>query len=84
MTVGFIWEAETANWVIESGKADLVAVARELLNNPNWALHAAAELSVGDDFSLWDPAFGWWLNKRDRMMRKLGLRDKSSPPKSAT
>lgn len=83
MAVGFIWEAETANAVIESGKADLVAVARELLNNPNWALHAAAELSVDEDFSLWDPAFGWWLNKRKRVMRKLGLHARSVPPTSA-
>lgn len=82
MAVGFIWEAETANAVIESGKADLVAVARELLNNPNWALHAAAELSVNDDYSLWDPAFGWWLNKRQRVMRKLGLHARPAPPTS--
>ena len=84
MAVGFIWEAETANSVIESGKADLVAVARELLNNPNWALHAAAELLADNDFSLWDPAFGWWLDKRKRVMRKLGLRDMALPAKSAT
>lgn len=86
MTVGFIWEAETANAVIESGRADLVAIARELLNDPNWALRAAAELSVDEDYSLWDPAFGWWLNKRERVMRKLGLRGNSGPaipPKTA-
>ena len=74
MSVGFIWEAKTANAVIESGKADLVAIARELLNDPNWALHAAEELKVDEDYSMWDPAFGWWLNKRKRVMRKLGLR----------
>jgi 2,4-dienoyl-CoA reductase-like NADH-dependent reductase (Old Yellow Enzyme family) len=84
MAVGFIWEAETANSVVESGKAELVAIGRELLNNPNWALHAAAELSVDGGYSLWDPAFGWWLNKRDRLMKKLGLRNNVMPPKSAT
>lgn len=80
MSVGFIWEAKIANAVIESGKADLVAVARELLNNPNWALHAAEELAADDDYSMWDPAFGWWLNKRKRVMRKLRLRENGSPP----
>ena len=75
MTVGFIWQAKIANAVIESGQADLVAIARELLHNPNWTLQAAAELATDKDFSLWDPAFGWWLNKRERIMRKLGLRD---------
>ena len=84
MAVGFIWEAETANSVIESGQADLVAIARELLNDPNWALHAAAELSVDNDYSLWDSAFGWWLNKRSRVMRKLGLSTDAKRRKSAT
>lgn len=73
MSVGLIWEAKIANAIIESGKADLVAIGRELLNNPNWALHAAEELSVDNSFSMWDPAFGWWLHKRKRVMQKLGL-----------
>lgn len=80
IAVGLIWEAETANAVIESGQADLVAIGRELLNNPNWPLHAAAQLSVDHDYSLWDPAFGWWLNKRARIMRKLGLGHEARPP----
>lgn len=74
MAVGFIWEPMTANAVVESGKADLVAIARELLNNPNWTLHAAKDLAADNDYSMWDPAFGWWLNKRERVMQKLGLR----------
>lgn len=73
MAVGLIWKAETANRVIESGQADLVAVAREFLNDPNWALHAAAELGVDEEFSLWKPAFGWWLRKRENMFKKLKL-----------
>ncbi len=76
MAVGFIMDAQVANTVIESGQADLVALARELLNNPNWALHAAEELGQNDDYSMWDPAFGWWLNKRKRVMRKLGFSGK--------
>ncbi|MEM7465499.1 MAG: NADH:flavin oxidoreductase/NADH oxidase [Pseudomonadota bacterium] len=74
MSVGLIWDAKLANELIESGKADMVALARELLSNPNWALHAAAELNVDDKFSMWKPEFGWWLNKRDRVITKLGLR----------
>ena len=73
MSVGLIWEAETANQVVESGQADMVALARELLNDPNWTLHAAAELEVDERFELWKPAFGWWLNKRERMFKKLSL-----------
>ena len=73
MTVGMIWDAQTANDVVSSGRADLVSLARELLNNPNWALHAASELGVDENHSMWAPAFGWWLNKRERVMRKLKL-----------
>jgi 2,4-dienoyl-CoA reductase-like NADH-dependent reductase (Old Yellow Enzyme family) len=75
MAVGFIWQAQVANQVITDGQADLVALARELLNDPNWTLRAAAELGVDTDHALWKPEFGWWLNKRERVMRKLGLRD---------
>lgn len=78
MAVGFIWEPKVANEVVKSGKADLVAIGRELLNNPNWVLHAAEELAADKNFSMWDPAFGWWLEKRERVMKKLGLRDKES------
>ena len=75
MSVGLIWQASVANQLINEKKCDLVALGRELLNNPNWALHAAAELGADADFSLWNDAFGWWLNKRERVMRKLGMRD---------
>ena len=36
MAVGLITHPEQANQIIESGKADLVAVAREALFNPMW------------------------------------------------
>ena len=75
MAVGFIWQPEVAERVLSSGQADLVALARELLNDPNWTLHAAQTLGLDDKFERWKPAFGWWLNKRERVMRKLGLRN---------
>ncbi|MEM7543779.1 MAG: NADH:flavin oxidoreductase/NADH oxidase, partial [Pseudomonadota bacterium] len=74
MAVGFIWQAAIAEQVLKEGQADLVALGRELLYNPNWTLQAAQELTVDSAFALWKPAFGWWLNKRERVMRKLGLR----------
>ena len=75
MTVGFIWQATLADSVIHDGKADLVALAREALNNPNWALHAARSLGIDGDFGLWKPQFGWWLNKRARAFKHLGLEE---------
>ncbi|RJQ42343.1 MAG: NADH:flavin oxidoreductase [Gaiellales bacterium] len=44
IAVGGIREASFANSVIEDGRADLVAVGRELLKNPDWAREALASL----------------------------------------
>jgi 2,4-dienoyl-CoA reductase-like NADH-dependent reductase (Old Yellow Enzyme family) len=42
--VGIITEAHQANEIIESGKADLVIMAREFLRDPYFPLHAAKAL----------------------------------------
>ena len=44
--VGMITDAEQADDIITSGKADMVFMAREFLRQPYWPLHAAAELGV--------------------------------------
>ena len=75
MAVGFIWDPKFADEIVRDGRADLIALARELLYNPNWPLHAEQALGEDQDFSRWQPQFGWWLNKRERLIRKLGLRD---------
>ncbi len=74
MAVGFLWEPEKCEELIGNGDADMVALARELLDDPNWPLHAAEALGANDDHSLWPPEFGWWLMKRERLLNKLGLR----------
>src|SRR5712692_8849203 len=42
--VGLITEAAQANGIIEGGHADCVLIARELLRDPYWPLHAAQQL----------------------------------------
>ena len=44
--VGVITEPIQANEIIESGKADAVMLAREMLRNPRWPLHAAKVLGA--------------------------------------
>jgi 2,4-dienoyl-CoA reductase-like NADH-dependent reductase (Old Yellow Enzyme family) len=44
--VGMITEAKQAEAIIHEGKADIVLLAREMLRDPYWAVHAAAELGV--------------------------------------
>jgi 2,4-dienoyl-CoA reductase-like NADH-dependent reductase (Old Yellow Enzyme family) len=44
--VGLITKPEHADLLIREGKADLVAMGRELLRDPNWPLRAAAALKA--------------------------------------
>ena len=74
MAVGMIWDPAAADAIVADGHADLVALAREVLDDPNWPLHAHAALNDGHAFAMWKPEFGWWLARRDRIVRKLGLR----------
>jgi 2,4-dienoyl-CoA reductase-like NADH-dependent reductase (Old Yellow Enzyme family) len=43
--VGMISEPTQANGIIESGEADMVFLAREMLRDPYWPVHAAQALS---------------------------------------
>ena len=42
--VGLITEATHADEIVRNGRADLVYLAREMLRDPYWAIHAAHEL----------------------------------------
>jgi 2,4-dienoyl-CoA reductase-like NADH-dependent reductase (Old Yellow Enzyme family) len=72
--VGLLWDPRVVEQSIEQGDIDLVALARELLDDPNWPLHAARELGADDGHQMWHPEFGWWLEKRARALRRLRLR----------
>ena len=65
--VGLITEAQQAEDVLQQGQADLVALAREFLYNPNWPVHAARQLGVADHLDLLPPAYAWWLKRREKI-----------------
>jgi 2,4-dienoyl-CoA reductase-like NADH-dependent reductase (Old Yellow Enzyme family) len=46
MSVGMITRARQAEDIIASGKADMVAIARAMMDDPRWAWHAARELGA--------------------------------------
>jgi len=46
MSVGMISRARQAEDIVASGKADLVAIARAMMDDPRWAWHAARELGA--------------------------------------
>ncbi|WP_372623540.1 NADH:flavin oxidoreductase/NADH oxidase [Falsiroseomonas sp.] len=69
IAVGLITTPAFADAVIREGRADIVAIGREALFNPHWALHAAQALGADPGFSDWHPSWGWWLEKRARAAR---------------
>jgi 2,4-dienoyl-CoA reductase-like NADH-dependent reductase (Old Yellow Enzyme family) len=71
--VGLILTAQQAEEVVTSGDADLIAIAREALDDPNWPVHAAQTLDADKTFAMWPKQFGWWLNVRQGILNKLGL-----------
>ncbi|MFA6545621.1 MAG: NADH:flavin oxidoreductase/NADH oxidase [Limisphaerales bacterium] len=48
--VGLIREAEQAEEIVARGHADMVLLAREMLRDPYWTLHAAKQLGVRGDW----------------------------------
>jgi len=72
MAVGLIVEPAQAEAVLQAGQADLIAIGRQALYDPNWPLHAERALG-GDtvDFERWPVQAGWWLERRERGLRAL-------------
>jgi 2,4-dienoyl-CoA reductase-like NADH-dependent reductase (Old Yellow Enzyme family) len=68
--VGLILDGPQAEVILQSGAADLVAVAREALVDPFWPHHAARAL--GADFGGWPEQYGWWLKRRAKLLAALG------------
>src|SRR3546814_12066064 len=50
MAVGLIVHADPAAAILRGGRADLLALARELLYNPNWPAAAAQKPRLGREF----------------------------------
>jgi len=64
MAVGHIVHADQAEAILRDGRADLVALAREIMHNPSWPMDAAQKLGADPDFRLLPPAHAYWLAKR--------------------
>jgi 2,4-dienoyl-CoA reductase-like NADH-dependent reductase (Old Yellow Enzyme family) len=50
MAVGLIAQPAHAEAIVAEGRADMVAIARAMLDNPRWGLHAAGALGVDVDY----------------------------------
>lgn len=68
MAVGLILDGRQAEAVLRDGHADLIAIGRQALYDPFWALHAAQELGCDPAFAMWPHEYGWWLDKRTKTL----------------
>ncbi|MBO6782078.1 MAG: NADH:flavin oxidoreductase/NADH oxidase [Alphaproteobacteria bacterium] len=80
MVVGLILHAEHADSIVADGLADLVAIGREALYDPYWARHAAVSLGVDPGFEDWPEQYGWWLVRREKLLRDIGEAHVAAPP----
>lgn len=73
MAVGLIIDPFLAEEILQQGKADLIAIAREALANPSWP--QMAEIALGrkpsDAMDDWPVQYGWWLKHRERTFEQI-------------
>ena len=78
--VGLIVEPQQAEDILQAGQADLIALGREALFDPYWALHAREELMPDPRYREWPLRHGVWLDKRLPGLRRALLeRDGAIP-----
>ncbi len=84
IAVGAITDADQANGIIASGRADLVAVGRPHLINPAWTLTEAARLGYPGTAAWWPPQYRAAKSQLDRLMereRAVAGAGQAAPPK---
>jgi len=64
MAVGLIIEPDQAEKIIEDGAADLVALGRQLIDDPNFPYHAALALGHPDPYSVLPESYAFFLSRR--------------------
>ena len=64
MAVGLITDPARANAIVSEGRADLVALAREMIADPNWAYRAALALGHPEPEHLLPRQYALYLKRR--------------------
>ena len=76
IAVGGITTAQQAEDILQSGDADMIAMARELLWNADWPAHAAQSLGMDDPFSYLPTGYAHRLRQRENQKKMIVNRDK--------
>jgi 2,4-dienoyl-CoA reductase-like NADH-dependent reductase (Old Yellow Enzyme family) len=73
MAVGLITDPLAAEAIVEAGEADLVALARGALDDPNWPVHALRELEGGEAaYELWPKQARGRIRDKDKVLGRRG------------
>jgi len=66
MAVGLLTNPRHCETILREGKADLIAMARELMLRGDWPVQAAKELGLDDYLDLFPSDYAWRLKRRER------------------
>jgi 2,4-dienoyl-CoA reductase-like NADH-dependent reductase (Old Yellow Enzyme family) len=76
MAVGLIVDPQQAEAALAAGQADLIAIGRQALEDPNWPAKALSALRAQqptqDRYTHWPDPYGWWLSRRAKLIDRLG------------
>lgn len=79
VAVGLLTEPAQAEAIIAGGDADMVAIAREALDDPNWAHHARMSLGgVEDPYAEWPVQEGFAVRNKDRSLKIRGFSERDA------
>jgi 2,4-dienoyl-CoA reductase-like NADH-dependent reductase (Old Yellow Enzyme family) len=70
VAVGLIRSPGFGSGLIERGDADIVAIAREALVDPNWTNRAASRSGANDGWDHWPVQFAMWLKAREATLQR--------------
>jgi 2,4-dienoyl-CoA reductase-like NADH-dependent reductase (Old Yellow Enzyme family) len=70
MAVGAIIAASQANDIVASGKADLVAIGRELMADPGFVYRAAVALRFDGASALLPDHYGFYIDRRAKVLER--------------
>ncbi|WP_370636865.1 NADH:flavin oxidoreductase/NADH oxidase [Afifella sp. IM 167] len=69
--LGMITEPEQAEAALEEGRADMIAIAQEMMIDPYWPVHAAKKLGMRDWLDLLPPVYAQRLASRERELAQV-------------
>lgn len=74
MAVGAIIDPHQADAIVSGGKADLVAIAREMMADASWPYRAAMQLGIENPHAVLPPQYAFYLERREAVLDRADQR----------